>query len=402
MYQRILLPMLLIAALFFAPGCWNQRDPELLAIVLGVAFDYDEDEETYRVIAQIGNPQDMPEEEEGAGSGRPFWVISASGRTPFLAMQNLGLISSREIFWAHNRVVLLSEAAARRGIEGIMDVSERERQTRLTARCAVVQGDIHKLMETDFPLEETGATGLDRQMVTVELDRSVFYYQFINEAVNVLESPGKELFLGRLEVPEAKTGAEDAPCQEDDNSENEPPPIAAGGAFFKGGKMAAWATPVQAKGWLLAMGRGERFSFALECPDNSSQYFSVEMFESEARRIPLLEGGRPQVIIKVKGIARLQNNPRPNMLTGGSKFIEDLEEMLSQTTKNRIEALIDRTRELETDALGLGNLFYRKHPSFWQENGERWAEILPGLPVDVQVEIELMRPGIVTEPITVR
>jgi spore germination protein KC len=67
---------------------------------------------------------------------------------------------SREFFWAHNRISLLSEEVARKGIYPIMDMVERERQLRTSGHVVIVDGDVKKLMEAEFPLEETGARGL--------------------------------------------------------------------------------------------------------------------------------------------------------------------------------------------------------------------------------------------------
>ena len=89
-------------------------------------------------------------------------------------MRNLTKGISREFFWAHNRIFVLSEELARNGIYPVMDMVERERQLRTSGYVVVADGDVRKLMEAEFPLEETGARGLDRQIATIRYERSLF------------------------------------------------------------------------------------------------------------------------------------------------------------------------------------------------------------------------------------
>ena len=55
--------------------------------------------------------------------------------------------TSREFFWAHNRVLLFSEKLARRGIGEILDLVARERQFRPVMPPAVVEGTLRRLLE---------------------------------------------------------------------------------------------------------------------------------------------------------------------------------------------------------------------------------------------------------------
>ncbi|MEW5785785.1 MAG: Ger(x)C family spore germination protein, partial [Bacillota bacterium] len=374
--KKTLLVSLLVFLLLAGAGCWNRRDPELLGIVLAAAFDYDTEKEMYLVIAQLASPQAL--QTEGGGSGKPsFWVLSAHGHTPFEAMRNLGVGSSRELFWAHNRVILFSENAARRGISEIMDVIERERQTRVIALPAVVQGDIRKLMEAEFPLEDSGAIGLDRQMITIQFNTSVFHNKFLNEVYSAFEAPGQEVFLGKIEVQaeddQVQQGGAGSGGAEGGGSQNRrPPALVGGGALFKGDRLVGWATQNQTEGWLLAMGRGQRFNFVMECPDSPGDYFSVEVFNVGAVRRPVVdEQGNPRVILKVEANSRIQNYTCDGNLSTDNAFIISLERRTAEAIRNRITDMIKRSQQLGTDVMGFGNLFYRKQPRVWRELAER-------------------------------
>ena len=110
--------------------------------------------------------------------------------------------TSREFFWAHNRVLLFSEKLARRGIGEILDLVARERQFRPVMTPAVVEGNLRRLMEAQFPLEESGARGLDRLIVTTQFDLAVFPLMLFYELYSTLGQPGVEMIIGKIEVLE--------------------------------------------------------------------------------------------------------------------------------------------------------------------------------------------------------
>ena len=82
----------------------------------------------------------------------------------------------------------------------VFDVLERKRLIRLIARPAVVQGDIRKLMEADYPLEETGAAGLDKQMASIQLEKSIFNTLLFVDLYSAIEASGMEMFMGKIKV----------------------------------------------------------------------------------------------------------------------------------------------------------------------------------------------------------
>ena len=55
--------------------------------------------------------------------------------------------------------------------------------------------------------------------------------------------------------------------------------------------------------------------------------------------------------------------------------------------------------ETNSDVLGLGNLIYRKKPRVWEEIEDDWDDIFPELEVDIIVEVEQKRTGLVSTPV---
>ncbi|NLA05203.1 MAG: Ger(x)C family spore germination protein [Firmicutes bacterium] len=396
------LALLLILALLvgcLSCGCWNRREPELLGVVLAVGFDYNPESDLYTAIAQLANPIAMGEgsgESGGGGSNKTsFWTTAAEGHTPFEAIRNLVETSSRELLWSHCRVLLFSEKLARRGIGDVLDLFERGRQFRLIIKPAVVKGALRDIMEADFPLEETGALGLDRMVMTIQFEKAIFPEKNLSEPISTLSQTGKEMIIGRVEVLGGGK-VEEEPGGADSGS-----PVRIGGsAVFRGDRMVGWADNKQTQGWAYATGRAARSYFVVKSPVKEDSYVSIGVFGHRARMS--LHGNAKdwRIELRVKMHGRIQEFDGPGNLDDNTALLHSLERRAAATARNRIEAALSRAQELKSDIFGFGNLIYRKNPELWEKIAPRWDdEIFPQLKIDLSVEFRILRSGLIVDPL---
>jgi spore germination protein KC len=403
MKNRLAALILITTAALTLTGCWNRRDPENLALVLATAFDYNNETQKYEVIAQMANPIAMGGEDAGQGGGgekKTYWTVYGDGAASHQAMRNLTLKVSREFFWAHNRVFVFSESIARKGIYPIMDMSARERQLRASAHVAVAEGDIKKLMEAEFPLEEGGAKGLDRQIATIIYERSLFPEKTLNELYSTLSQPGVEMFIGRIKViadADTPAGGEGAGASESPTTA--PPVLIGGGALFKGDRMVGWADEQETIGWAYASGRVFRSMLYIKDPvdDKTPIGIDIEGVENKMHLESGTEG--PRIIVEIKARGHLHDIPVDRDLTLESGYIKSLEQRGAQEIRNAVHSAIDLSRRMESDIIGFGNLIYRKQPRLWNEIGDRWYEVFKDIEIDVRVNMNIRRTGLIASPL---
>jgi hypothetical protein len=116
----------------------------------------------YKILAELANPGGGGTSQDvgGGGGGKaPFWVVEAEGETVFNAIRTAELFSTRMLFWSHVETVVFSEEFARGGLRPAFDFIEREVESRPTPHPFVAQGDIKKLLESEYPLEQLGGVG---------------------------------------------------------------------------------------------------------------------------------------------------------------------------------------------------------------------------------------------------
>ena len=408
--------MLFLVAILLT-GCWDRREPEELVPVLALGFDMDE-EGFYEVVAQLSNPSaiggggaggDPTGGTAGGGRGtkRTFWTHSVKGHTPFEAIRNLALTTTRLISLSHLEFLLLSEKLARHGIGPIIDLFERERQLRLSVHVAIVEGDLKELLDAEFPLEMTAAMGLSRLFRLLRAERSVITEGPLLAKIVLLERPGEEMTLPRVKLlqsegPNRSKGSSPSPSPVTSPG---PPAEVSGGAAFRGEKMVGWLDIREARGWNWITGRGQRGPILVKTPGVEG-LVTIDLLGAKSTVEPVVEGDRIRMRVKVKAWGRVQDQTTPEgdgrtLDLRDPEAIRSLRRRFSAVLRNDMEMAIARAQELGSDIFGFGNAVYRKHPRVWKEfAAERWDEIFKTIPVDITVETVVVRPGLVLSSTT--
>jgi spore germination protein KC len=404
--QRRLLILFLLLAIACA-GCWDRREPELLAFVLAVGFDKDRDSGDYKIVAQIFNPLAMSQQSGGEGAGgqdkRPSWVVEATGRTPFEARKNLAPMVSRELFWSYARVVLISEQLAREGIRPVMDLLERERQFRLIARPLIVEGDISKALVSEYPLEGCSGQALLRQLETGDKMRSIAPVIETRELINILSQPGRDLLIARLGVRNPKKGVlGERKLDEDEKIVATPPPIyLGGGAAFRSDKMVGWIGNREARAHHWVLGKVRRETLVVESPLDGLPV-SIEVFRAQSNMKPKINGDRVTMQIKLQVKGRIQDQVTASDLVSNREALSRLELRFATLIANDIKAAVKQAQELNSDFLGFGNVIYRLQPREWEQLKSDWPQLLSQMKLDLNVEAKVTVAGLIKEPVRIK
>lgn len=299
------LAVIMLISLFQA-GCWDRLEPDVLGIVTVVAFDLDAETGLFTVYAQVANPLGGGTQQDGDGGGgqgkSSIWVVEATGHTVFEAIKNMELISTRRLQWANVEAVLFSERLAREGIRPVLDILHRERQIRLISRPFVVQGDLRRLVEAEFPLEQVGGTAASKLYFTARGETS-FTPEI--DSLRVLfrhfSLPGIDAILPRAVVI--------AGGGDEGEAAGRPNPVRIGGAaVFRGEKLAGFLDERETSGYLWLTGKTKRSTMVLPCPENEEEFLTVEAFDATAKLTPLISGDEVRFKASISVPGRIQDS----------------------------------------------------------------------------------------------
>ena len=290
---KILLICLFLGC-FCCSGCWDRIEIENLGLVMLAGFDRTEDG-LIKVSVHVAKPFAM------AGSGqetideKSFWPVSTTGHTIFQAVRNLASESPRQIFWDHNRVVLIGEKLAREedGIAQVLDFYSRDLEPRLSTYLMVVKGStLEEIMSARFELERQPNRGFEEIGKVVTARKSTSWVPTVLEFCRELETGDWnrswvrwKLLIGPMHQPEQGMLREIVISR----SANIGP-----GAFKN--QLVGWLNDRQSRGVLWVRDKVKSGVIVIQNPQREDRLISLEIRQTGRKIIPQMIDGRPVMV----------------------------------------------------------------------------------------------------------
>ena len=383
---------------FLLCGCWDRIEIEDRAVVLGLSIDVEEQtaeeegnitheknsfippkKEQIRITAQIAVPGRIPlgpDQGEG-GETIPVWVVNVSGHTVDDAIMNLQQQVSDQLFFGHLRVIILSEAVAKRGIEGVNNFFRRNPEVRRLTWMMVAEGNASKIMEVAPPLERVPALYL-----LAALDHAVQMGKFPNDNLGVFwiadSSVGIDPYLPYIRI------------RNNNNIE------IAGLAYFRSGKMVGATTPLEI-GFFMAikgMNPGGYSGFVRVPGIERSIMFRTTHRKSSTQLT--IQNGKPHFKVRLSLEGNLEEKSTETFSLTEPGILDQIEQYLSREAKKSYTSLIATTQRKGSDIFGFGEYVRAKAPAYWNRHiktSEAWHEMYKEITVDIEPILKIRRVG---------
>ncbi|WP_436238943.1 Ger(x)C family spore germination protein [Paenibacillus sp. LjRoot153] len=381
-------------------GCWDRLEIEDRAVILAIGIDkakpgdekessnathiLKQDSETnkglIRITVQIAVPGRIP---LGTGGGfgstpgeKPVWVLSSVGYTIDDALMNLQQQLADRLFFGHLRVIVLSEAVAKNGIENENDFFRRQPQVRRTVWMVVSKGNAADIMNATPQLERVPTLYL---LATLEHAREMGKLPniFLGVFFSASSAKGQEGILPYLEL------------KKESNIE------IAGMAYFKNDKMVGTSTALQI-GHYMAMKEINPggYSVLQEMPGAKT----MVIFKSKHRKSRIrttIRNGKVHTIIKcqVEGDLAEKSNEKVLITKENLKL---LEEKIQNDANVGFIKFIQQTQEDGSDIFGFGEYVRATQPAYWNKEiktKEAWEDMYKEMDVEVSMQVKIRRIG---------
>lgn len=303
-------------------------------------------------------------------------VLAHSGSSVAEALEKMSAFTpKRYLFFGHTKHFVLGQAAAEKGLGPYMDYVERAMVMRLDTNLFIVK---------DGSAEEviTGEGDISSMLDSLENDirenSEGYVYNFKDVAQALIY--GNTALVAAVEAVPAE---EYQPGVEGDMVRF------AGYALIRDGKLVAFADPDCAKGINLLIDQVE--GGILPVPDGKGGYASLRLTQSKLELEPQMEQGKmTSLTLKVDlkmNLEGLQNS----LDVYDPQVLQGLEEKAAQIEKMRLDRALDLAQSLDADFYGLGKRLELEKNSAYRSLDADWKEVFPGLPLKVQVEVEVER-----------
>ena len=414
MTRKVVAIVALVLLFSLSTGCWNRREIETLGFVVAVGVDTslgathwespDVDGDSMprmQCTVQIVKPSAIVSGERSQTLERPFWAVSATGRTILECIRNLSEVSPRILYWPHNRWFLIGEEYAKGGVTRVLDLMERDQETRRrTAIVVVMGGRAWDVLQTEFELERTPSEA-GRGIVSNASGRfSTVAVATVNDFLVTLASEGIDPVAMRVEVipytfPYEITG---------DVSREEVKATArlSGAAVFRSDKLVGWLDGREARGYNWVVGKVKSAALVVDAPpssvelDPSASLIGLEIIRSKGAFRPRITDDGRQIGMEVKISAEANiADVQPYIDSySDAELWTSLEQRLEEAIKSEAMAAIRKAQELRADIFGFGREVYRTNPRVWKQVKDQWYEIFADMEPEIEVTAKIVRSGL--------
>ncbi|MDD9269215.1 Ger(x)C family spore germination protein [Paenibacillus sp. GCM10023248] len=385
-------------------GCWDRLEIEDRAVVLAIGIDEakpgDEKESSnathirkqdeganrdlIRITVQIAVPGRIP---LGTGSDggnpskqKPVWVLGSVGHTVDDALMNLQQQLSHRLFYGHLRVIVLSEAVAKRGIQNENDFFRRQPQVRRTVWMVVSKGLAIDILNATPQLERVPTLYL---LATLEHAREMGKLPniFLGVFLSASSAKGQEGIIPYLEL------------KKESNIE------IAGLAYFRNDKMVGSSTALQIGQYMAVKEiNPSGYSILQQMPDSET----LVVYQTTHRKSKIttkIRNGKVHAIIKCQVEGNLKEKSNEEILIT-KENMKKLEEKIKKDAESGIRAFIQQTQHDGCDIFGFGEYVRAKQSAYWNKQirtKEAWEAAYKEMSFEVSMETKIRRIGTKTK-----
>ena len=358
-------------------GCWSSRELNDLAVVMAIGMDTADRPGEVRVTAQTAKAAAMGK--DGGGEGPAYWNVSESGADTFSALRGMADTAGRQLYLAHNQILVFSREMAESGVQGQLDYFLRDRESRSTVYVAVSEGDAADLLDFTPQFEKLPAWQLSGQIKASEETGqwpAVDLLEFSNQLMERSRAPLAPL-ISLTGEGEEKTSQ------------------IVGTAVFWEDRMVGVLDEAETRGMMWVLGRVE--SAALEVPAAGS-VAGVEVVSASAEMEPVFRAdGGLSMRVRIRAEGRMSDQTgEENLADPGVRLA--LEQSMSGIIRDEVENAFARAKELGADVYGFGNRIHEEYPDRWAGLEEDWQDTFRTAELELEIDARIRSTGRLVEP----
>lgn len=372
-------------------GCWDRRELNEIGIVVAIALDKDEAGNII-MTSQVVRPGAL--KNEGGGPALPVELVTAQGNTIADAVKNISKQFDRIAFFAHAKVLIVSEEVAREGLQPILDYQIRSNNTRDLVWLIVAKGSPAKeFVQTNYGIESVQATYLEdiiknkkenSEVSTVDL--LTYLRAMVGEANPV---------SGVMEIVKQST----IPTKEKEGGFTKGIKLA-GTAVFKKDKLVGFLDNTETRGLNFICGQIKKTIINIPSLKEENRLVAIAITKTRSRIIPSITDGKPSFVIAVHVDGDIAEQQDTADYFGDLKTFAELELELQSVIESEINTTVNKVQNtFGSDILGFSTALSKAYPEEWEKAKKNWGEDFSAAAYQVKVEVRLRNLGLILKPV---
>ncbi|WP_025690741.1 Ger(x)C family spore germination protein [Paenibacillus zanthoxyli] len=391
--RRFLLIVSLLSLL--TGGCWDDRELNELGIVSGSAYDWKDNQ--WHTAYQIINPSSGANNTGGSSGGNtsspPFLIYSAKGNTLMQAVERTNLTSTRQLFFSQNRITVLGEALAKRGIGQLIDMFLRRPDARQTVYVFITEEEAGLILSQLMQLNRNQSAGI--QLMIEQEARLTSYYPGI-QMVELARQLSSE--SASAAVPEIKLSGNKVMDRTSDITQTDLPSriTFARLAVLKEDRFVGWLSQAEAYGlsFMTDKVKKSNISFPSKPQKSDKDDASISLLHSSTTVRPIWENDHYVMDIGIKADGTL-TEVGSNLKLENESAIRQLEHNIEQNIIEIVESSWRSVKKLNADVTGFAISIHRHHPKQWKriKQEHNWDTVFQNIQIRPHVKVKIKRIG---------
>lgn len=411
--KRICLLLIIVVLANMSAGCWDRVEIEKLSFTTMVGVDT-AGPDGVLVTFQTVIPRMLAKGAGGGGGGgapaKPYTNYSVQGRNVSDAVHSFELKNSNTALFRATTVIIIGEDEARKDVLPPLDFFTRKAMMRRSILVLAAKGRAEDILLKGDPGPETIPANAIRTLFQRRQDVTSNYAINFAEFLSNIERPGKDAIIPAIElVPElsgtvaGSQGGTPSPGQQKDVKEGAKQVLGISSlGVFKMNRLVDFLGTSESRGVLWVRGKAQGGTITV--PADTQDTWASLLVSSESSKItPTMapDGIRFKIEIKVNGYVSSVQDETLDLTK--PENVQKLEQEEKKAITSEVMAAVQRSQELHSDFLGLGEKIYESNPNLWKQIEPDWRDQrLPKVQVDLGVSCKLRRTGLTAEPVKPR
>lgn len=389
--------LFVLLVLISQSGCWNRVELNEIGTILGTAIDLEDDDwvTSYQVVI----PQSIATQAGGGGGSQsPVTVFSTRGKTLQEAIRRISLESSRTPFFAHNRVLIISETVAKeKGVAEIVDFYLRDGQSRETMDIVLSKGKARDMLETLTPQEKIPTHAIHRIFQQTESQLSIARRVRLMDFVLMLADPQASAVVPEIRVAgnPSKQSSLDALKETTQQGVLKVGDI----GVFKRDKLAGWMKQEQALGiaWLTDQVKSAVISFPCTEKEEAGKMSAFVVEQSATKLKPVITNGKIKMTAEIK-LSGILNDTSCNLELNKPESLKKVEKQIEEQIRHDIWTTWTQAQKMKADMLGFGEKIHQQYPKEWKRLQTDWGKQLADVELNLKIKASVRHTGMINKP----
>lgn len=375
--------------MFLLTGCWNYKELDDYSIVTGIAVD--KNKNGYEVSVLIAN---TIKSNEDASSGLSTIVYSGHGDSIYTAMKDIGLMAPKELYVGHSSILILSEDVAKDGINKITDFFLRYPAVKKDCYIVIARDCKAKdILKINTPLSDIPSQSIYENINSTSELQGMTYKLSFNDMMKFSLKKGDELVISSINI---KGNKEDG--YSSDNLKTTEPSASLKVntlGILKDSKLIDWTTKDESRGINIINNQTKEMFISVEY-NGGTIILRTEDIDSKTK-ISLVDN-KPKVSISVKSdFSIMEVDSKVDL--NDMKSINKIKTLANDKIEEIVKDGINVAQKNKSDVFGIGQMYYKKYPKYFNKNENNWDYIFSNIEFKVKPNITITTKGTAKENI---